>query len=68
MGHLNAGVRFRLTRLLAGRSLQDLTCAALACTHEAEAASSSSPACPRAWDYDCQKHSRTNLLCYAKRL
>jgi len=40
----------RLTCLSAGRSVPDLTCAALACTHEAEASSSFSPACPLSWN------------------
>jgi hypothetical protein len=36
--------------LASGAVLQDLVCAALAGTHEVEASSSSSPACPHAWD------------------
>ncbi len=39
-----ANVRLTLTRLAAGRSLQDLTCAAPARIHEVEANSSSGPA------------------------
>jgi len=37
----------------AGRSLQDLMCAAQAWSQEVEATSSSSPACPHVWDLGC---------------
>ncbi|MCF7975497.1 MAG: hypothetical protein K9N55_16890 [Phycisphaerae bacterium] len=56
-GCANASVRPTLTPLDSGAVLSDLTCAALARTHEAvgpmgsEETSSFNPACPLAWDY-----------------